>query len=226
MPIKKELVYPIFLECCQFATDIFWENIFEDLAYGKSPYGTYISKDFLCCSYRNKDFSYKIEQKDPEVIFNELYNLLSEKLGLLSQSEKVKKRKAFKDIENNMKDTRKNWNDIKKKNIKELLIELYVTGIQTKHSLSTKQAKYLLSIIFIAIILKVITNNDIIYENNRIQHIEGIDFIKKQIIIKRDLYKLEVSFAPNIVMDKKLMSDNWDKYLKDLKKLISPSNSD
>ena len=226
MPIKKELVYPIFLECCQFATDIFWENIFEDLAYGKSPYGTYISKDFLCCSYRNKDFSYKIEQKDPEVIFNELYNLLSEKLGLLSQSEKVKKRKAFKDIENNMKDTRKTWNDIKKKNIKELLIELYVTGIQTKHSLSTKQAKYLLSIIFIAIILKVITNNDIIYENNRIQHIEGIDFIKKQIIIKRDLYKLEVSFAPNIVMDKKLMSDNWDKYLKDLKKLISPSNSD
>lgn len=226
MPIKKDLVYPFFLECCRFATDIFWENIFEDLAYGKSPYGTYISKDFLCCSYRNKDFSYKIEKKDPEVIYNELYNLLSVKLGLLSQSEKVKKRKAFKDMENTMKDTRKNWNDIKKKNIKELLIELYVTDMQNKHSLSTKQAKHLLSIIFIAIVFKVITNNDIIYENNRIQHIEGIDFIKKQIIIKRDLYKLEVSFAPNIVMDKKLMSDNWDKYLKDLKKLISSSNSD
>ena len=117
MPIKKDLVYPFFLECCRFATDIFWENIFEDLAYGKSPYGTYISKDFLCCSYRNKDFSYKIEKKDPEVIYNELYNLLSVKLGLLSQSEKVKKRKAFKDMENTMKDTRKNWNDIKKKNI-------------------------------------------------------------------------------------------------------------
>lgn len=226
MPIKKELVYPIFLECCRFSTDIFWENIFENLAYGKSPYGTYISKDFLCCSYRNKDFSYKIEQKDPENIYNELYDILSVKLGLLSQTEKVKKRKDFKDMENIMKDTRKNWNDIKKKNIKELLIELYVTDIQKTHSLSTKQSKYLLSIIFIAIVFKVITNNDIIYENNRIQHIEGIDFVKKQIIIKRDLYKLEVSFAPNIVMDKKLMSDNWDKYLKDLKKLISSSNSD
>lgn len=226
MPIKKDLVYPIFLECCQFATDIFWENIFEDLAYGKTPYGTYISKDFLCCSYRNKDFSYKIEQKDPKVIFNELYNLLSAKLGLLSQSEKVTKRKAFKDLENTMKDTRKNWNDIKKKNIKELLIELYVTDMQTKHSLSTKQAKHLLFIIFIAIVFKAITNNNINYENNRIQHIEGIDFVKKQIIIKKNLYKLEVSFAPNIVMDKKLMSDNWDKYLKDLKKLISPSKSD
>ena len=226
MPIKKELVYPFFLECCRFTTDIFWENIFEDLAYGKSPYGTYISKDFLCCSYRNKDFSYKIEQKDPEVNYNEIYHLLSVKLGLLSKTEKNKKRKAFKDMENTMKDNRKNWNDIKKKNIKELLIELYVTDMQTKHSLSIKQAKHLLSIIFIAIIFKVITNNDIVYENNRIQHIEGIDFVKKQIIIKRDLYKLEVSFAPNIVLDKKLMSDNWDKYLKDLKKLIPQSNSD
>ena len=76
----------------------------------------------------------------------------------------------------------------------------------------------LISFIFIFI-------NDIIYENNRIQHIEGIDFVKKH-DYTLDLYKLEVSFAPNIVMDKKLMSDNWDKYLKDLKKLISSSNSD
>ena len=223
MPIKKDLVYPFFLECCRFTSDIFWENIFEDLAYGKSPYGTYISKDFYVVAIEIKILATKLK-KDPEVIYNELYNLLSVKLGLLSQSEKVKKRKAFKDMENTMKDTRKNWNDIKKKNIKELLIELYVTDMQTKHSLSTKQAKHLLSIIFIAIVFKVITNNDIIYENNRIQHIEGIDFIKKQIIIKRDLYKLEVSFAPNIIIDKKLMSDNWDKYLKDLKKLISSSS--
>ena len=71
-------------------------------------------------------------------------------------------------------------------------------------------------------IFKVITSNDIVYENNRVQHIEGIDFIKKQIIVKRDLYKLEVSFAPNIILDKKLMSENWEKYLKDLKKIISP----
>ena len=222
MPIKKELIYPIFLQCCQFATDIFWENIFEDLAYAKCPYGTYISKDFLCCSYRNKDFSYKIEQKDPNLIYTELYDLLSLKLGLLSKKEKVKKRKAFKDMEDDMKETRRNWNDIKKKNIKELLIELYVTDMKNKHSLSLKQAKYLLSIIFIAMIFKVITSNDIVYENNRVQHIEGIDFIKKQIIVKRDLYKLEVSFAPNIILDKKLMSENWEKYLKDLKKIISP----
>ena len=63
MLVKKELLYPIFLECSQHADDTFWENIFEDLAYGKAPYGTYISKDFLCCGYKKKEFSYKIEKK-------------------------------------------------------------------------------------------------------------------------------------------------------------------
>ena len=47
MTIKKEIVYPIFLECFQYITDKFWLNIFEDLAYGKAPYGTYISKGSL-----------------------------------------------------------------------------------------------------------------------------------------------------------------------------------
>ena len=37
MPIKKEIIYPVFLECCEFSSDTFWANVFEDLAYGKTP---------------------------------------------------------------------------------------------------------------------------------------------------------------------------------------------
>ena len=47
-----ELVYPFFLKCCEYTDDIFWKFVFEDLAYGKSPYGTYITKNFLCCNYK------------------------------------------------------------------------------------------------------------------------------------------------------------------------------
>lgn len=218
MPIKKDIVYPIFIECLQFTEDIFWENIFEDLAYGKTPYGTYISKDFLCCKYKKKDFSYKIERKDPEILYKEVYNLLANKLGLLSSAEKIKKKKMITDLETNLKNSGKNWIDIKKKNIKETLIELYVTKMKNKYFLSISQARYLLSIIFIAIVFKVITNKDIEYENGVIHNIKGIDFIKKQIIVEKDLYNLEVSFAPEIVLDKNLMVDSWEKYLKDLKR--------
>lgn len=218
MPIRKEIIYPIFLECCQYADDTFWENIFEDLAYGKAPYGTYISKDFLCCNYKKKEFNYKIENKDASKMYDEVYNLLTKKLGLLSQKEKVKKRKAFIDAEESIKESRKNWSDIRKKNTKELLIELYVTRMKNKHSLSIKQARYLLSIIMISLIFKVIVAEDIDYRDGSIHHIEGIDFTKNHIFIERDLYKFEVSFAPHIVLDKKLMSDNWEKYLKELRK--------
>lgn len=218
MPFKKDIVYPIFIECLQFTEDIFWENIFEDLAYGKTPYGTYLSKDFLCCKYKKKDFSYKIERKEPKILYEEVYDLLANKLGLLSSEEKIKKKRLFNELETNLKNSGKNWVDIKKKNIKETLIEVYVTKMKNKYSLSIAQARYLLSIIFIAIVFKVITNKDIEYENGVIHNIKGIDFIKKQIIVEKDLYKLETSFAPDIVLDKNLMADSWEKYLKDLRK--------
>lgn len=219
MPIKRETIYPIFLECCQYADDIFWENIFLDLSYGKSPYGTYISKDFICCSYKKKEFTYKIEKKDPKVIYDEIYNLFTNKLELLSQKEKVKKKKAFTDAEDSIKDSRKTWVDIRKKNIKELLIELYITRMKIKYSLTLKQERFLLSIIILAMIFKVITSDDIEYVDGRIRNIKGIDFLNKRLIIQRDIYNVEVSFSPHIFIDKKLMSDTWDKYLKDLRKI-------
>lgn len=218
MLVKKELLYPIFLECCQHADDTFWENIFEDLAYGKAPYGTYISKDFLCCGYKKKEFSYKIEKKTSDIIYKEIYALLTKRLGLLSQREKVKNKKVFTDLEDSIKDTRKKWSDIKKKNMRELLIELYVTRMKNKHMLSPKQAKYLISIILIAIVFKVITAVNIHYSDGRINSIDGIDFDKKQVIIKRDLYSLEVNFSPHIVIDKKVMADNWEKFLENLRR--------
>lgn len=220
MILKKEIIYPIFLECCQYTEDTFWENIFENMAYGKPPYGTYISKDFLCCSYKKKEFNYKIEKKDAQTIYTEIYNILTKKLGLLSQRERIKKRKAFTDIEETIKESRKNWFDIKKKNIKELLIELYVTQMKIKHSLTIKQTKYLFSIIMIALTFKVITCDDIVYDNGNITSIDGIEFSKKQIIIGKKIYNLEISLSTNTIQDKKLMSENWEKYLKDLRKNI------
>ena len=172
----KKLVYPIFLNCCQYTDNIFWEDIFANLAFGKPPCGTYISKNFLCCCLKQKEFNYKIENKDSKTVYKEVFSLLRNRLGIFSHQDKVEK---INDI--------KNWNDIKKKKIKELLIELYVSKMRTKYSLSIKQARYLLSTILIAMVFKVITTTDINYSNGRINKIEGINFSKKQVIITRNL---------------------------------------
>ena len=92
--------------------------------------------------------------------------------------------------------------------------------MKNKHSLSVKQAKYLLSIIFIAMVFKVITVKDIQYENGKINHIDGIEFEKKKIILLRDVYNIETNFNSCILIEPNLMSYNWDKYLITLKKLI------
>ena len=220
MPFRKEIIYPVFLECCQYTPDIFWENIFTDLAYGKPPYGTYITKGFLCCTHKKKDFSYKIENnKNSNELFNEIYSILTTKVGILSQNDKIKKRKLFNEVEVNLKQNLQDWNSIRKKNIKELMIELYVTRMKDKYSLSIKQARFLLSIIFTALIFKVITSQDIIYEDSKIKEIKGIDFINKKLIIEKDLYNLKIDFSLEVIKDKSLMSETWDRYIKDLKKL-------
>ena len=220
MPIQKEIVYPVFLECCEYATDNFWKNIFEDLAYAKTPYGTYISKDFLCCSYKNKEFSYKIERKESELIYKEVYNLLTKKLGILSRKEKVKKRVLFHETELRIKKNREEWSNIRKKNIKDLLVERYVIDMKKKYSLNAKQTKYLLSIVFTGMVFKVITSKDICYLDGKIHKINGIEFSKKKIRLKRNIYDIssECSSDMNISV-KDTMSENWEKYLSNIRKI-------
>jgi hypothetical protein len=219
MVIKKEILYPVFLECLKFINDSFWENIFEDLAYGKTPYGTYINKEFLCCNYKDKEFSYKIEKKDPEILYNDIYSLLGKKLGILSIRDKTNRQIDFQNIENELKECRKNWSNIRKKNIKDLLIERYVLNMKTRYSLSYKQAQTLLSTIFIGLVFKVISVKDIKYSDGIITEIEGISFSEKEFKFEKNIYGNDIEFRKCILLDKNSMSDNWEKFLTNLKKL-------
>lgn len=219
MPIKKEIIYPIFLECFEYATDSFWENIFEDLSYGKCPYGTYINKNFLCCNYKDKEFSYKIEKKNPLQLYTDIYNLFAKKLGLLSSRDKLKKKLDFNNIEEELKFNKNKWTDIRKKNIKDLLIENYVIDMKNKYSLSNKQSKNLLSSIFIGMIFKVINIKDICYNDGKINNINGIQFEKNKIIYDKNIYDFDINFQKCILIDKPIMSENWNKYISNLKKI-------
>jgi hypothetical protein len=68
LPIKREVIYPIFLKVMNITEDIFWKEIMEDLAYGVAPVGTYISKGVLCCNQSSKEFVYRFIDKDPQKI--------------------------------------------------------------------------------------------------------------------------------------------------------------
>lgn len=215
--LKNDIIYPIFIECVEFAPDSFWRGIFEDLAYGKTPYGLYISKDFLCCSYKNKEFSYKIEDKDPKVMYQDIHYLLLNKAGILSNGDKNKKRLDFIRAEEEIRESRKTWGDIKKKSVKDFLIEMYVVNMKNKHNLSVHTSRKLLSLIMIAFVFKTLTNKDVTYIDGEVVKIEGIEFKDNNFIFTRDIYGItSIELTPEIILERKLISDGWYKYCSSL----------
>jgi hypothetical protein len=112
-----ELLYPFLIECCKYTEDRFWKSIFEDLAYGITPSGTYINKDFLMCNYKDKEFTYKIQNKNSKEIYDELFNIFKSKLCLVSRDEIINKKKIIEDKYSNHLYEYVYWSDIKKKNI-------------------------------------------------------------------------------------------------------------
>lgn len=190
MPIYKEIVFPQFLEASVYALDPFWKTVFENLAYEKCPYGIYFSKGFLCCSFKGKEFVYKIESKDPDILYNEVHELLHTKANINSSNDHYKLIKCFEEIEKDLKDVKNsNWTSIKKKSIKDNIIENFIIDMKNRHDLSLPTCKELNSVIQLGLIFKTITPKDIIYEDGKITRIVGIELKQNKFEIKKDLFE-------------------------------------
>jgi hypothetical protein len=209
MVLKKEIVYPYFLECIDLTNDYEWKLVFENLAYGKCPTGTFISKDYLYCKIKNKEFSYKIDRKPNDILFQEITEVLSKVCNSKNKKNQINDMR----LETTLKDVAISWKDIKKKNIKDLLFELYVIDMKNKYNLSNKVTKYLFSIICIAMMLKSITNKDINYKDGQIISIDGITFENGNFKIDRNIYSNGDTISIDTIEESKLMSDNWNKYI-------------
>lgn len=215
---SKEIIYEIFIKCCDYTEDIFWQSVFMDLSKGITPYGVFITKDFLCCNFKGKEFSYKIDvTKNSEILFNEVMNVLKNKFGLLSIQEKVEKRKVFDNIKESMKTNKLSWTTIRKKNIKENIIEKYILDKKEKYNLSNKQIKYLNSIILSAINFKYLSNNEIVYEDNIIKEIKGITFDNEVIYISKNIFESEDNNSePKLIKEEtNKIIKSWFKFIKD-----------
>ena len=215
MGINK-LIYPVFLSCCEFSKDNFWKFIFEDLAYGNCPYGTYIIKNYMCCNYKGKEFSYKIDpKKDPKIIYEDIYDILHNKFGLLSNKDKKHNRELFfsKGKEDDEILT------IKKKYIRLVLVEEFIENMTKKYKLPFKKMCELYSTIILGLSLKSINKNSIVIKDNSIKSIEGINFTKGKITYNLNIYN-RINRPSVVIKDSNYLSDYWFKYLAKIKKLL------
>jgi hypothetical protein len=186
--MKKTILYPIFIKCLSFISDPFWRYIYEDLAYGRCPYGLYLQKNYLCCGIKNKEFSYKIEnEKDVQEIYNETYSLLKQRVGILSEKEKLIQREKV--LKNRLVQYKKeDWTNVKKKMIRDTLLENFVLQKTNQYSLSINVSKKVLSLLIIGLLFKSINSKDIYYSNGYIQEIDGLYFQPKKVLITKNLY--------------------------------------
>ncbi len=214
MPARRELIYPLILQCCSYANDTYWENILEDIAYGRAPYHTYINNDNLTSSTKNGEFSINlaVEDSSPEELCKKICDTLREKVGIMSRMERIQSKEKFNSHESRLHRSQDNWSMIKKKNLKDLLVENYIVRMKEKHDLSVAEARKALSLIFVAMVFKVITQKDIHYYDGKIHDIEGISFSGKKIIMEREIYNTEKDHSVQLIMEKNLMSTFWDKY--------------
>lgn len=216
---NEDILFPIFLKCCKLCKDSnFWSTIFQDLSKGIPPYGTYISKNYLCCSYKNKEFSYFIDNTlDSETVYKDIKRIFINKLQLTSLNEKIEKFKSIQE-NNNVKEDIKCWSDIRKKNARNIFLDKFIVEKSKDNNLSLKQSKTLLKLIYYFILIRTISHKNIIFENGKIESIKGITFSDKNIHIDNELHKENFNES-NIKSVPNLMKNNWDKYIKDIYKL-------
>lgn len=190
---KNDVIYPIFIECMQYSSDIFWKNTFEELSYGRCPYGIYISNDNICCNYKDKKFCYNIyNQNDPEIVYQDILHLFKDKFGLLSKTDKLLKNKIFIQRQNEINNIlNSNWSNIKRKNIRVMLIEKFVINKSKQYGLDISQSRDLYHQIILGLLFKTIHKNSIVYEDKNIKEIKCISFKKGDFNFNKNLYRFK-----------------------------------
>ena len=208
---KKQLLYPVFLECCIYIKDASWKNVFEDFAYGICPYECFISKGYLCCNSKNKNFIYNIKsKKDPKIIFEEIRKLLTEKLNILNKT-------CYKNMYDEAEEDKIiKWSKIKRKNTKDFLILNYLSENKINFNLCNQEVNKLQKIINIGIIFKTILSEDIVLKEGKIEKIEGIDITHKKVIYKKDFTNVEIPIFSSEILEKKSLVDIYLQKYKDL----------
>ncbi len=226
------VLYPIFLTVSDIATDVQFKNIFNDLAYGKAPFGSYIMNkkvidpntkevdyaDYICSNLKGSEFIWKIDGNDPTVIYNELIEIFTKRLNIVSDSDKNKNIENF-NIFNSTKNVGvESWGAINKKMIRNVFFDNYIQENTRKYGLTPTEGKYMYSLITISIMLKRLSSKDIIFENGKIVNIVGLSIDPSKKVNDR----IHLKYKQSVIQQEHkkpapTLSVLWSKYLDNIR---------
>lgn len=211
----RTIHYPVFLSCRDCTQDIFWKRIFENLAYGEPPRGVYFKDNSLYSVTKKKEFNYNFYDKSASEIFQEIYSILSGLYGLKSKGDLSKRRELFDEFQKNNSSRRSEdlWSKIKRKSLRDNLIQDYVIEMKKKYNLDNSQINKLYFFTTVGCVFKLFSGTDIVLKGGYIESIEGINLSEGTVTI---LKKFEEPVIRKESGKTIYLYKLWENYLKTL----------
>lgn len=199
--VKNPIDHNIFIECAELVYDAYWKEIFENAAQNKFPRSfSYVGETLI---YRTGSHKIKIDVPNiPEEALSVCMSFFKEKGGMCSNDDMIKIKKYNEEISENNKEI-KNWTDIKKIKVKELLLYNYVTELSNKYNMDDYNKKLLETTINKGFLLKNFDNKSVQFDDGKITGIKGLIYDE---------------YTNNFIIDNKLKNKtktNDDKYYDD-----------
>lgn len=228
---EKDVIYPILQECMTLEKESGWAELFNNMSRGMCPKGIIIQNGTVSGSISKKNtIKYNFLEDSPEVIIDNIKSMFSNLLNV--QSDNKKRNKEFDDINEQYNDfVSMQWKSIKKKAIKDLLLQNYIIELKNKFNFKSKVAARALDVINNALYFyKTHNNNDIIYSNGKVIDIVDIiadeNGLQNKRISKYDnldetnTEEDEDDESSNNLSSKKVTSlkELWESYLKNISK--------
>lgn len=180
MTSNNIILFPIFIDCLLLFTRTAKtpsDNIkclFQNLAYGTPPYGTYFNNNgYLCCKLRKREFSIDCNQYDVPT----LTTLIPQVFEPIIASHPTHPSHFSNTISRSSNNAHSNsWRYIRKQNIRHNYLCNYIHRMSQIYNLDSRECKELLHTIVLALFFKLIHPHDIHMSNNQIDNIKGISF--------------------------------------------------
>lgn len=199
-----KILHPEFLKCLPFVKNDILFMFFKDIIAGIFPENAYINKNVFIS--KNKSFdNFRIDIEDAGELYEQTKNVISKSNKLNIE---LKKEKMFNFLKINPDIS---WSNIKKKKIKECLIDDFTESNKQKYNLTTKQIRFLIYYIYVCLIFKIIKPKDIQLSFLKIMKIKGINFDNKKFSIAENIYDdlTIINETPQIINDKNTMEYHW-----------------
>ena len=202
----RDVIYPLIKECEKYVSDPFWKQLFNDMSRGKCPKGIIIFNNTVSSTYKRNGFSYCFTDKEPEVIADELFNILKT-TGCIYSEKDLNDEKI-----DNVTVTYKNWKSIKCKKIKNMLLYDWVIRMTKRYGLSINQSNSLYRLVMMSLNeIKTHKSDDIILDDNgNISEIVDIEYCKesKEFVNSRDFLE---TFDEKRTVD--YLKKNWERHI-------------